>query len=634
MSKSEVLEQIRDLAGSWQPWDAAAWLRLREEAWTAGLHGALPALLQSAERASQRALKDGQYSLKSHKEAIDLTDLRKANPSYRWLGSKTRLPSAADMPKASGVQEPALSFSVMDEIEVGLQLAGNNLNADVVVTSEVCEFQDDGHRLDIQQGSRSSEATLLVRTNLEEFLARAAQGLSLVGKTHELLTALQDPYVLLCRGLVAFRGPSVQGFPFLERPASFNLVLRARPFRRAGLALKGDQQFFEDERQYHNLLERLNLVALAALERAREDAAAAAEFPRAPHVVLGICPGDYPLNSLAIALQEWHRVYAPHFASMVVACGCAGSKDAELMQRLERLATNSWTTVPPQIREAVVPSPHSASKTLSDLASTMGSEGDAIDKKVMKGLEAAAAAIAEAHKPSGEYYPRTPKTCTAGSGRKRPSGCLSLGEAVLTHQAMKAAPADAPGLDKAPSAWFGKASSARSTEASSRNSEVSSGSQRSSALAVRVQAELAKQQLLLLPEWHHASQETKVSTVPTPSRATCMESQEQGELGVAQSEVRRAAREMLKCRRGSQEAAELKSKLEALRHGNYEVGARPGSRRSSSVRGGPRPSLADHDISVPMTERRQSSVARRSEALRIQRAASEAPREIRPLTSR
>jgi len=620
--RREVLQQIHSFAASWQPWDSEAWLRLREEAWTFGQHGVLPALLESAQRASQRALQEGQYSLKSQKEAIDLAELRTSNPSYRWLGSKTRLP-AADLSKAgSGAREPApLSFSMMEEIEVGHQLADAGSSA--VVSTEVCAFTEDGRRFDSQQGSRSSEASLLVRTDAEQFLLRAAQGLSLVGQTHELLTALEDPYVLLCRGVVAFRGSSADGFPFLKRPASLNLVLRARPFRRASLVSSKSMELFEDERLYHSLLERLNLVALAALDRAQEDATAGRSEHRVPHVVLGIRPGDYPLNSLALALQEWHKVYAPHFASMVVACGCSGSKDVERMQRLERLTANYWTPSA-GLQEAVTsasskrPDDEEALESAScDLASTIGSEGDAtIDKKVFKGLQAAAAAIAEIHKQSDpDYRPRTPKTCT---GKKRPSGCLILGEAVLAHQAMKSSPAS--GADK-PSSWFGRASTG-STEASSRNSEVSSRSSRSSSLAVRVQAELAKQQLMLLPEWHHASQQTKVTTVPTPSRAISA-AQEQGDLDAVQNEVRCAARAMLRSRRGSQEAAELKSKLEALRHGHYDYASRPGSRRSNSVRGGQRQS----EISEP-TER-QSLRPRRPWALH--HVAVEARR---PLTSR
>eukprot|EP00930_Biecheleria_cincta_P073318 TRINITY_DN60626_c0_g1_i1.p1 TRINITY_DN60626_c0_g1~~TRINITY_DN60626_c0_g1_i1.p1 ORF type:complete len:526 (-),score=85.45 TRINITY_DN60626_c0_g1_i1:116-1555(-) len=400
----EILEQVLALAKHDCPWDASEWLRLREKAWAADLHSVLPALLDSAQKTSQQAMQDEYYRLSQHRK-VDLNSFRHASPSYRWLCKKTRL--FRSMPVMASAQSPQgpppLIFSPLEELELGCKLVGKLAGSSVgpaasrpivVVSSEVSQFCSDSFRLDgHRQGSRSPEASLLIRTDLEHFLARAAKGLASTAPV-ELLTASSDPYVLICRDVAVFRGPSQDGFPFFSKPLNFDVVLRAQEVQTKTTSTAGSLELCSEGSI--SLLERLKLVALAALDRAREDAASAsATEMQAPHVVLGIRLQDYPLELLAKALQEWHRIFVGQFASMVVAAGCSGSRDVAQLRVLEELA--SFGNRPSQSLDVLA-------RDLHDPGSQCPRDGDTSPisscsslgaAEVCRGLKAVALAMAE-----------------------------------------------------------------------------------------------------------------------------------------------------------------------------------------------------------------------------------------------
>eukprot|EP00931_Biecheleriopsis_adriatica_P077122 TRINITY_DN50743_c0_g1_i1.p1 TRINITY_DN50743_c0_g1~~TRINITY_DN50743_c0_g1_i1.p1 ORF type:complete len:653 (-),score=128.67 TRINITY_DN50743_c0_g1_i1:70-2028(-) len=627
--RQEVFEQIQILARGSRPWDAEAWLQLREDAWGSGCHDLLSVLLDGAKKATGRAIEENRFLLPTGTE-VDLMHCRRPVPSYRWLGSKTRLSSLQGSKVCS---EPAsLMFTAEEELEVGhrlaqeLQVSGGPA-AVVVVSSEVSHFTEDGLQLDFRHAaSRSPEAGLSLRTDFEPFLERAAHTLMPMGCPRDLLAAVQEPYLLLCRSLTSFRASCQTGFQFLEKPSNFHMVLRARPFRTVEPEDRKGLDYFSEERQRQGLLERLNLVALAALEQAREEAVANKD-PEvcAPHVVLGIRPSDYPSGTLATALQEWHQRYSQYFASMVVACGCAGSSDMELLRRLE---LQSYTkSCPHGPVGAVHVEDEKAEKTSTDV----DSDCESVDpSEVCKGLQAVTREMERAKESALSFgsQERRPRTAPA-LVRRRPSGTSTLGDALSVYGNMKQSATER--RNSCPGLW-----GEHFTEPGVRNSLATSSSQSSAsrqlALDAKAETELAKQQPTASPDVLHAK--SLVSAVATPLRPRKMaESEERAPRGQL---TRRAAGEMLRARRGSSEAKQLKEKLEALR-----TGAPIARRRSFSSGASSGVAPCSSDITPPISEgcTRSTSLAAAKRLPREQRPQAMPEMEIarerqRPLTSR
>jgi hypothetical protein len=177
-----------------------------------------------------------------------------------------------------------------------------------------------------------TQQELFLRTDFESFAERATKQASTGNASmRNHLTAVSDPYVFASRNVTVFRSPAEEGYSFLKEPIQCDVVVSARCCERPAvvrcregprnnmtdvLDSRGEPvEFFADQDMFVCLLERLNLIGLAALNvHATKD--------QKPFLVLGATNLRLqPRHSIARALKYWRRSYASFFEGIVVACG-------------------------------------------------------------------------------------------------------------------------------------------------------------------------------------------------------------------------------------------------------------------------------------------------------------------------
>jgi hypothetical protein len=306
----------------------------------------LPVLLDGVDRGTQEALRSKSYTLANGK-VLKLSQYCCVNPVVRWLGKENAawLPNSVLADRQS--DNTQLKFWPMEEVEVALTLADQRKGVragPLAISIEATQFCDNGTQLNLKPSINVIECTLALQSDFREYASLAPQGLNGRCSLRDHLTAAEDPYVFVCSGVTVFRGQSSNGFPFLDMPFTADVVVSARSFRQARIAASTNKtEFFEDPIHYHALLDRLDLIALAAMEQS-QDLHTSVVGPL-PSLVLGIRPAIYPKHALAMALKHWRHKYAGSFADIVIACG-TGSTSEKLARDLDAIVNDATIPVP------------------------------------------------------------------------------------------------------------------------------------------------------------------------------------------------------------------------------------------------------------------------------------------------
>jgi len=152
------------------------------------------------------------------------------------------------------------------------------------------------------------------------------------------LTAHPDPYVMRCVEVRLLRGPKDEGYPFLDQPIPFTLIVfamkEARPHIRMVRSVRHRKrmEWYFSPLDQRALVQRFKILAHVA---ARTDSGAKEK----PVVVLPMneVGGRYrqPKDSYAFALKEWRRQYASQFTSIHLCCRGWGEADPGLKDWIE-----------------------------------------------------------------------------------------------------------------------------------------------------------------------------------------------------------------------------------------------------------------------------------------------------------
>jgi hypothetical protein len=298
-------------------------------------------LLEAVAASTNAALKTNQYQLDKG-ISVDLAQYRRGLPAVRWLGGRNVVAAATVENRDSF--GPPIIFSTMDSLEALTavsQLGGSGTRHPLVLHLEASEFDADGQlHFMLPIGRQDAQRTLALRSDFSGFVDAGSVNLRSGAKSSfkDHLTAQSDPYVLLSSGVTLIRGGLKHGYAFYRRPVAFDVITSARSYPTVNIKEGADQtQWYSEEKDHASLLDRLDLVALAALERLTHGPASALKATEEGHaeaqpiLILSFDRAYYPVDALAAALKHWRKRYASHFYAVVVACGI----DKELARSLD-----------------------------------------------------------------------------------------------------------------------------------------------------------------------------------------------------------------------------------------------------------------------------------------------------------
>eukprot|EP00746_Dinoflagellata_sp_MGD_P027363 gnl/MRDRNA2_/MRDRNA2_164596_c0_seq1.p1 gnl/MRDRNA2_/MRDRNA2_164596_c0~~gnl/MRDRNA2_/MRDRNA2_164596_c0_seq1.p1 ORF type:complete len:771 (-),score=140.09 gnl/MRDRNA2_/MRDRNA2_164596_c0_seq1:82-2394(-) len=310
------------------PWDAERWLALREHYLESGSWDMFGGLLTLAGRATTEALRSGKYYLPLPQGEVPLKEITSTNLITQWFGTKNITPP--QMPVRS--EPPPLICTTMTPLDVVTYVKKHLEASHVCMAIEVTDYSTDGERLRGVDSQNHTQQELFLRTDFGNFSERATKQASNGNASmRNHLTDSNDPYVFASSDVTMFRASVEEGYSFLKDPIHLDVIISARCCERPAVVRckEGAQnnrttvmdsrgepvEFFADQDMFVSLLERLNLVGLAALN-------AGVASDRKPILVIGATNLRLqPRHSIARALKYWRRTYACCFDGVLVACG-------------------------------------------------------------------------------------------------------------------------------------------------------------------------------------------------------------------------------------------------------------------------------------------------------------------------
>ncbi|CAJ1387343.1 unnamed protein product [Effrenium voratum] len=300
-------------------WKADAFAYYRKKLKDEGRWLALPQLREAVQKSSEEALKEGCYCLPTDKRAqVRLPQ----KPNVCWVSME----SCVEPEPCQGQAPPPLVISHKTPLEAAGALAKTFKGHPVIVTMEATDFiRSEGElngRLQEAEARSRAQHEMFSCTNFV-FSSRAAALLCAKARQspQERLNSSHDPAIIVADGVVLFRGPGDDGYPFLtqEEQVSLQVLVAGRALKRPWLQ-KGEHFLNQDD--FLAFSHRLNLMTFQALEDAPGD--------RKPVLVLaaaGLADAEHrqPRAGIAQALKTWRSMWSGYFEAVVVACGDAST---------------------------------------------------------------------------------------------------------------------------------------------------------------------------------------------------------------------------------------------------------------------------------------------------------------------
>jgi len=349
-------------------WGPDRWLEARQQAMSLGRFKELRMLTDAVYTSSMQALACGYYETDPENVQVDLANALSRSTSCTWWGrDNCQVPLAVDS-NCEG-QPPPLIVAEASCLDVALQLscslcADGQPQRPTYVVVEISDFTQEG--LISMPSEPASGSTLMTQnrtrqkqnhgiglssfqpqqqsaalcTDVSRFIHEVnGSRLHPSASVREHLTAQQDPFIVTCPGVTVFRGCRDDGYAFLEKPLSINVLMTSMSQARPELtyvrphedALGKRTVWYSHEENQTSLLERLNLIGLAALQRSKKDPLGSVVL------VLNACgctdSGRHPRDAVANSLKHWRRRFARHFYCVIVACG----QDGDLARHFDQV---------------------------------------------------------------------------------------------------------------------------------------------------------------------------------------------------------------------------------------------------------------------------------------------------------
>jgi len=352
-------------------WVPRMWVEARAEVLENGSSICLGNLFKLARDATVLALQRGFYTLPaphpfnlprafdqhgvSNQDAVTRVDLAPAQNGWPVVHWFARASVDVNLPEADQTMlPPPLIITDMSPLEVATTLRQANLGSrQVYVAAEISGFDAAG-RADLAQPFSTNPSCLPLRTDFTRFMEDAQKRLHNSRSTFQQhLTADLDPYILICPDICVFRGPRDEGFPFRAEPFSVQMIASAtsvtRPAMQAVPARHGPTHWYACKSDHTAMVERLNLIAMAALQGSgyleEDDEEEARQREDAPILILPAFGfgGDqfHPRDAFASSLKQWRRRFSPLFHSVYICCTERGSPDPHLATYLDGIVNKN-----------------------------------------------------------------------------------------------------------------------------------------------------------------------------------------------------------------------------------------------------------------------------------------------------
>eukprot|EP00931_Biecheleriopsis_adriatica_P116850 TRINITY_DN92436_c0_g1_i1.p1 TRINITY_DN92436_c0_g1~~TRINITY_DN92436_c0_g1_i1.p1 ORF type:complete len:1205 (+),score=231.45 TRINITY_DN92436_c0_g1_i1:340-3615(+) len=271
------LEYLRQ--GNWIP---EAFLRLRKEVLEKGDPHALTRLHRMAMWESHKAIDRQSYWVVGRTDAtqrqfpddcVDLTPLLHYRKT-RWYG-EVRLAEPLDKSGPPDIKEetPHAVVTAQSPLDCAMKLAQDEAHHPLVMVAEVYDFDAAGD-IDVHNFCSISPDDLLIRTDLGYFLEKIKREVRTssqdraydYNRAKDHMTNPEQPYIILCKDVLAFRGTAEQGYPFLKEPVRFNVVLMAHARNNPALAkvrfkTRRPADWYDSPIDFNAVVARLKLLA-------------------------------------------------------------------------------------------------------------------------------------------------------------------------------------------------------------------------------------------------------------------------------------------------------------------------------------------------------------------------------------
>lgn len=359
--REQLMRKMRVLTRHLPAWSGLDWLEIRQEVFTEKHRELIPAVTSCLLNSTDNAMKTDRY-VTDMDVPVDMKHLRQAFPGVKWVGAANATPM--DMCNlAAGCLAPPIICVDQLPLAVGEMISNRDASRgrQIVVSLEATDFDEKGNLRKCTR--KENQLAAFVCTDLASFAEQAASQLKVGESTlQNHLAAEHDAYVFRCLDAVLFRGSAEEGYPFLEKPVSIDMIISAPCCERPRVKVQVDRsQWYVEERHHVALLERLNLIGFAAYEQVGQGTEEHAQKPKplagfdddeeeevkpqsqsdmpSPVLVLSafgcLDGGKHPFDALGIALKHWRQRYSGHFHSVFLACG-----DARLANRLDRIVNS------------------------------------------------------------------------------------------------------------------------------------------------------------------------------------------------------------------------------------------------------------------------------------------------------
>lgn len=333
-------------------WVPELWLHAREEALAHGRSTGMKPLFKLVLDHTQLSLDHGYYQLVCRKplttdgEGVLLSpqEGRSAENYYRielglaeiprihWFGRRN-VDIGIDEPDLSRVSPPVI---ICDKapLEVAREILRMGLGErHLFLGAEVTAFDASGTP-DTRRAMSMNPHCLPMRTDIRRFVEDATSQLRAGRSTAEgHMRAERDPYIFICPDVTAFRGSRDEGFQYLDQPFKMHVIMSASSKTRPAVQkIPGKKQvpglWYTHKADHASLLERLNLIALAALQssglRGDEDEEEVQNHNDAPILVLSALgfgnESWHPRDAFASCLKQWRQRFSRYFHSIYVCC--------------------------------------------------------------------------------------------------------------------------------------------------------------------------------------------------------------------------------------------------------------------------------------------------------------------------
>eukprot|EP00929_Paragymnodinium_shiwhaense_P096206 TRINITY_DN57735_c0_g1_i1.p1 TRINITY_DN57735_c0_g1~~TRINITY_DN57735_c0_g1_i1.p1 ORF type:complete len:908 (-),score=212.48 TRINITY_DN57735_c0_g1_i1:454-3177(-) len=334
---------IQDLQSLHRPWNPQLFLQAKKDFTKDGKQGCVKELVACVRSSTELAIKRGHYyaaaATGGRPAKVDISDHTHVSGIVKWFGTMNVDRHLLRQGGESGHKAyvPPLLLCDRSPSDVAARVQEQHGRAPVLVV-EVSDFGEGGSfRIDRLVGM--NPACLLLRSNFSSFLAVAANQLKpgkATPKSH--LCAQHDPYVILCKDVLVFRGSRSEGYPFLSKPFTLDVLVYAQEKQRPKIQFRTaegvQKEWYMDQREHYRMTERLTLIGGALLQEY------CSEGGSLPHLVMAL-PGtggdaELPRDAVVSAIKQWSKRFAPCFHSVFLcSAGREGSiRDSEMASHI------------------------------------------------------------------------------------------------------------------------------------------------------------------------------------------------------------------------------------------------------------------------------------------------------------